>query len=78
VKKGCFPEDGLYVIEPRKELILVETFDQAVREDARPLRSASFARSVMGIGTKTAFSGLGKTPTGELRNVRDEIAIRRK
>ena len=34
--------------------------------DVRPLRSASFARSVTGIGTNTAFSGLGKTPTGEL------------
>jgi hypothetical protein len=56
----------------------METLGQAVREDARPLRSASFARSVMGIGTKTAFSGLGKTPTGELRNLSGEIAIRRK
>jgi hypothetical protein len=56
----------------------MEAFDQVVREDARPLRSASFARSVMGIGTKTAFSGLGKMPTGELRNVSGEIAIRQK
>ncbi len=55
----------------------MEALDQAVREDARPLRSASLARSVMGIGTKTAFSGFGKTPTGELRNVSGQIAIRR-
>ena len=32
----------------------------------------------MGIGTKTAFSGLGKTPTGELHNVSGEMATRRK
>ena len=44
--------------------------------NARPLRSASFARSVIGIGTKTAFSGFGKTPTGELRNVSGQIVQR--
>jgi hypothetical protein len=31
-----------------------------------PLRSAEWKRSSQGTGTKTQFSGLGKTPTGEL------------
>jgi hypothetical protein len=31
----------------------------------------------MGIGTKTAFSGLGKTPTGELRDVSGQTAALR-
>jgi hypothetical protein len=31
-----------------------------------PLRSAWWKRSSHGTGTKTQFSGLGKTPTGEL------------
>ena len=31
-----------------------------------PLRSAGWKRSSQGTGTKTQFSGLGNTPTGEL------------
>ena len=46
--------------------------------DVRPLRSASFARSVIGIGTNTAFSGFGKTPTGELYDVFVEEPIPKK
>jgi len=41
--------------------------------DARrsmPLRSAWWNRSSQGTGTKTQFSGLGKTPTGELPSER--------
>ena len=30
----------------------------------------------MGIGTKTAFSGFGKTPTGELHDVSGQTALR--
>ena len=33
-----------------------------------PERSAWWKRSSQGTGTKTQFSGLGKTPTGELKN----------
>jgi hypothetical protein len=35
----------------------------------RPLLSASWKRSSTGTGTNTQFSGLGKTPTGELGSV---------
>jgi len=35
-----------------------------------PLRSDWWKRSSQGMGTKTQFSGLGKTPTGELTNAR--------
>jgi len=35
-------------------------------KDVLPLRSASWKRSSTGTGTKTQFSGFGKTPTGEL------------
>jgi hypothetical protein len=34
-----------------------------------PLRSAGWKRSSQGTGTKTQFSGLGKTPTGELKEL---------
>jgi hypothetical protein len=47
----------------------VEKVDKEIETDAQPLRSASPARRVTEIGTKTAFSGFGKTPTGELRNL---------
>ena len=39
------------------------------RRDVRPLRSASLNLSSQGIGTKTQFSGLGVTPTGDLREI---------
>ena len=39
------------------------------RADVHPLRSASLNFSSQGIGTKTQFSGLGNTPTGELFRV---------
>ena len=38
-------------------------------KDLRPLFSASWKRSSTGTGTNTQFSGLGKTPTGELGGV---------
>lgn len=34
-----------------------------------PLRSAGWKRSSQGTGTKTQFSGFGKTPTGELKEL---------
>jgi hypothetical protein len=45
-----------------------------------PLRSAGWKRSSQGTGTKTQFSGLGKTPTGELKELRMyvNISVRRK
>jgi len=41
---------------------------EIVMRYVRPLRSACWKRSSQGIGTKTAFSGLGWTPTGELQS----------
>ena len=39
----------------------------AIECDVRPLRSASLNLSSQGMGTKTQFSGLGFTPTGDLQ-----------
>ena len=39
----------------------------AIGCDVRPLRSASLNLSSQGMGTKTQFSGLGFTPTGDLQ-----------
>lgn len=43
-------------------------------ECVHPPRSAWWNRSSTGIGTKTAFSGLGLTPTGELQNRYDRFS----
>lgn len=44
---------------------LAQVYEEIVH--ARPFRSESLKRSAQGIGTNTQFSGLGKTPTGDLR-----------